>query len=150
MKALSIRQPWAFAITRGAKLIENRDWQPRNPGLRFRGKFLIHASLKVETKVVDDVIWDVAAHFEEMENVIRTEYVGTRIGAIVGAATVIDVVYESKSMWFHGPVGLVLANPVACKRPVDCKGMLGFFNVPPDVLARLDIPGYVENGKIVE
>jgi hypothetical protein len=43
MKILSIRQPWAYLITRGSKNIENRSW-PTN----YRGPVLIHASLKVD------------------------------------------------------------------------------------------------------
>lgn len=39
MKALSIRQPWAWLIVNGHKDIENRSWPTR-----FRGKFLVHAS----------------------------------------------------------------------------------------------------------
>jgi hypothetical protein len=39
MKALSIRQPWAWLILNAGKDIENRDWLTR-----FRGPFLIHAS----------------------------------------------------------------------------------------------------------
>ncbi len=42
MKILSIRQPWAYLITRGSKNIENRSW-PTN----YRGSLLIHASLNI-------------------------------------------------------------------------------------------------------
>jgi hypothetical protein len=45
MKALSIRQPWAWLILHAGKDIENRDRKPRNPALHFRGSFLIHAGL---------------------------------------------------------------------------------------------------------
>jgi ASCH domain len=43
MLALSVRQPWAWAIARGHKVIENRDWDTR-----FRGTLAIHASLRVD------------------------------------------------------------------------------------------------------
>ncbi|MCG0445699.1 ASCH domain-containing protein [Pseudomonas aeruginosa] len=39
MKALSIRQPWAWLVANGHKDIENRDW-----ATSFRGRFLIHAA----------------------------------------------------------------------------------------------------------
>ena len=39
MKALSIRQPWAWLIVNSHKHIENCDWPTK-----FRGRFLIHAS----------------------------------------------------------------------------------------------------------
>ncbi|WP_245839042.1 ASCH domain-containing protein [Yersinia kristensenii] len=39
MKALSIRQPWAWLIVNGYKDIENRTWNTK-----CRGPVLIHAS----------------------------------------------------------------------------------------------------------
>lgn len=149
MKALSVRQPWAFAITIGAKPVENRDWQARNPGLRFRGKFLIHASLRVEKSVEEDVLYDIEDDLNMGMNEVRIQYAGERLGAIVGAATLVDVVDYHPSKWFFGPKGLVLKDAVRAVKPVDCKGMLGFFNCPADVLERLHIPGYVENGKVI-
>lgn len=147
MKALSVREPWAFAITCGGKDIENRNWRPANLGLRFRGKFLIHASLKVDQEDEDDVLWDIAEQLGKGRDEIAQMYVGRRLGAIVGAATLVDVVYDSKSKWYMGGglAGLVLKDAVECK-PVPCKGMLGFFTPPADVIAQLHIPGYVENG----
>lgn len=52
-------------------------------------------------------------------------------GAIIGEVDIVDCVTESKSPWFTGPYGFVLANPVAYKVPVPCKGKLGFFT--PDI-----------------
>ncbi|WP_206002040.1 ASCH domain-containing protein [Paraburkholderia aromaticivorans] len=42
MKALSIRQPWAWLIVKGHKDIENRTWSTR-----FRGRVLIHAGARL-------------------------------------------------------------------------------------------------------
>ena len=42
--ALSVRQPWAWAIIYAGKDIENRSWQAVNHGLRQRGRIAIHAS----------------------------------------------------------------------------------------------------------
>lgn len=39
MKALSIRQPWAWAILNADKDIENRDWRTN-----FRGRIAVHAA----------------------------------------------------------------------------------------------------------
>jgi hypothetical protein len=49
-------------------------------------------------------------------------------GGIVGQASLVDVVTESKSPWFKGPRGFVLKHQVPLRfRP--CKGRLGFFEV---------------------
>jgi hypothetical protein len=58
MLALSVRQPWAWAIGRGHKRVGNRDWDTR-----FRGTLAIHASLSVdldsaERPIVRSAGWD--------------------------------------------------------------------------------------------
>lgn len=148
MKALSVRQPYAFAITIGAKNIENRDWRDTNPGRRFRGKVLIHSSKTEEKNAEEDVLWSIVHQLGLSYPDVLERYTGSWLGAIVGAATIVDVVDHHPSPWFFGKIGLVLTNPVACK-PVTCKGMLGFFSVPDEVTSRLHIPGYIENGKEV-
>src|SRR5436189_5084024 len=45
MKALSVRQPWAWLIVNGYKDIENRDWATKR-----RGRIWIHAGLHKVTK----------------------------------------------------------------------------------------------------
>ena len=44
MKALSIRQPWAWLIVNGYKDIENRTWSTD-----FRGRIYLHAGKRVKT-----------------------------------------------------------------------------------------------------
>jgi len=52
-------------------------------------------------------------------------------GAIIGHVTIVDIIRDPKrdmikSEWFHGPVGLMLHDPVAID-PIPCAGALGFF-----------------------
>ena len=82
MKILSIRQPWAYLIANGQKNIENRTWWSK-----YRGPFLIHASLALDRKVVP----------EDLET-----------GGIVGIAEIVDCVTHHRSKWFAGPYGFVL------------------------------------------
>jgi hypothetical protein len=58
------------------------------------------------------------------------------LGAIIGFVEVVDCVDEHRSKWFLGPFGYVLANARPLRKPVPCKGALGFWVVPPDVLRR--------------
>lgn len=44
VRALSIRQPWAWLIVHGFKDVEIRSW-----GTEYRGLFLVHAGLQVDT-----------------------------------------------------------------------------------------------------
>ena len=142
MKALSIRQPYAFAVTFGFKPVENRDWRSNNPGLKFRGPVLIHAGKHEEKDDIEGVLSMIA---EQTKTDIATVAAGYRnhigLGAIVGAATISHVVTEMDNAWFNGPYGLVMTNPKWCA-PVPCKGALGFFEVPPEVMALVYCPPY--------
>jgi hypothetical protein len=56
MKAITIKQPWAFLIVEGVKDIENRTWKTN-----FRGRVLIHAS-KTPAKIHFAVSGQATAH----------------------------------------------------------------------------------------
>jgi hypothetical protein len=121
MKALSIRQPWAWLIANGHKDIENRTW--KHP---FTGNFQIHASKGLTEQEYKDAIAFVkkfnpalAVQIPEMEKL--------PLGGIVGIARITRCVFRSKSPWFVGPFGFVLedAYPLPI---VKCRGALGFFD----------------------
>lgn len=140
MKALSIRQPYAWAIVMGFKDVENRSWATNH-----RGPVLIHAGLREQSADVEDVLRRVADQTGTALTLIRNSYhtLGAR-GAIVGAVTITGDTNSHPSAWFTGPRGFVLEKPARAITPVACRGQLGFFTVPADVIERLDIPGYVE------
>lgn len=130
--ALSVRQPWAWAIIHAGKDIENRDWRAPNPGLKFRGRVAIHASSGMGRDEFEDAIDTIdgiaSAHVTRMPRAVELVR-----GAIIGSVEVVDIVrgkaFDGGSQhgpWFVGPVGLKLADPVPCE-PIPCKGQLGFF-----------------------
>ncbi|VWD49752.1 hypothetical protein BLA17378_08633 [Burkholderia aenigmatica] len=135
MKALSIRQPWAWLIVQGFKDIENRTWPTR-----FRGRVLIHASkgmTKAEYEDVDDYL--VLSADDDARMLELPDRGDLLRGGIVGVATITDCVLPAhrKSPWhMEGQFGFQLADakPVPF---VECKGALGFFDVPHDVAAML-------------
>ena len=49
IRALSVRQPFAWAIAVGAKPVENRSW-----GTRYRGLVAIHASKAIDRAALDN------------------------------------------------------------------------------------------------
>jgi hypothetical protein len=132
MKALSIRQPWAWAIIHVGKDIENRDWKPWNPGLKFRGEFLIHAS----ATMTKDEYWHFVNYAERGPVGAVPEFGELERGGIVGRAKIVDIVTAHSSPWFFGPIGLVIADaePLPFRA---LKGQLGFFNVPAEARLRL-------------
>jgi hypothetical protein len=132
MKAIAIRQPWAWLILNAGKDIENRDWPTQ-----LRGRVLVHAS-KGMTR-------------DEYEDALATAHAISRIhpfpaglalpafdelprGGIVGSVEIIDCVRESTSPWFFGEYGFALASP----RPLPFqpyRGALGFFDVSLPIAA---------------
>jgi len=77
MKALSVRQPWAWMIIYGGKNIENRSW---NTG--YRGPLLIHASKTVERDAHEYLL--IHGHELPALNQLQT-------GGIVGMAELLAV-----------------------------------------------------------
>lgn len=119
--ALSVRQPWAWAIIYAGKDIENRSWQAVNHGLRQRGRIAIHAAkgmTRDEYEDTRDFLWKLKAGCPEAKDLAR--------GGIIGTVEVVDVVSESASPWFFGPRGLVLRNPEPCEF-IPAVGQLGYF-----------------------
>ncbi len=124
--ALSVRQPWAWAIiTPGVgKDIENRQWSTK-----FRGSIALHASKGCTRDEFEDFIATV--HQISYEHPFPKGLVVPGLkhlarGGIVGVVDIIDCVTASPSPWFFGDYGFVLANP----RPVPfipVSGKLGFF-----------------------
>ncbi len=118
-KALSIRQPWAWAILHAGKDIENRTW-----ATSFRGPVCIHASQGVGGWGE----WDEAVAFIELGrgHVPPLRSMITK-GGIIGTAEIVDCVTASNSPWFFGPYGFVLRN-VQPVEFIPVKGALGFFD----------------------
>jgi hypothetical protein len=135
MKALSIRQPWAWAILHAGKDIENRDWKDYSRDIKFRGPFLIHASGGMTRGEYQEFVYLCDQQIKLPDGVVGPAFDMLPRGGFVGRARVVDVVRESASPWFFGPRGLVLID--AQPGPfTPFKGMLGFFDVPDDI-ARL-------------
>lgn len=122
MKALVIRQPWAWSIMHAGKDIENRSWSTK-----FRGRFLVIAA-KGMTKLEHCAWWDFVM-MQRLHHVSPPDLEQLHRGGIVGTVELVDVVTDTSSKWFEGPYGFVLRDP----RPLSFqpfKGRLGFFDIP--------------------
>ncbi|MBP8055165.1 MAG: DUF4326 domain-containing protein [Chloroflexi bacterium] len=123
--ALSIQQPWAWLIIRPditdpaeraaayaagiIKDIENRTW-----ATNFRGRVLVHTG-----KAVDKDAYPYLAREFPWLKVPRPEELPT--GGIVGVVEITDCVRQSRSRWFGGEYGFVLAEAM----PLPYKAMPG-------------------------
>lgn len=124
-RALSVRQPWAWAIIYADKDIENRSWQAVNHGLRVRGRIAVHAAkgmTKAEYAEAREFIDSLGYACPDPHALFR--------GGIIGSVDVVDVVSRSDSPWFFGPRGLVLKDPQPCAF-IPAAGALGYFKWRP-------------------
>ena len=132
MKALSIRQPWAWCIVHGVKPVENRSW-----ATKFRGAFAVHAGKAFD---MEGFRWirdhaaelGLALSHEEAQKTQRLCFPEQRelfsMGGIVGFASIVDCVDEMNSPWFFGPKGFVLEDARPCDL-IPTPGKLSFFEV---------------------
>jgi hypothetical protein len=117
--ALSVRQPWAWAIIHAGKDIENRSAAAFN--WARTGPVAIHAAKGMTRDEYED-----ARHFMLSIGIQPPHPRDLIRGAIIGTANVTELVSSSDSEWFFGPVGLHLVD--ACPLdPIACKGALGLF-----------------------
>lgn len=129
MKALSIRQPWAWLIVNGFKDIENRTWTCSQ-----RGEILIHASAGMTRDEYEDVV-DLLQYHEAL-SALGIQLPDRKLierGGIVGTAVITGSTRASKSPWFNGPHGFILRDAKSLPF-IPYKGMLGFFEVPDGVV----------------
>lgn len=130
MRALSIRQPWAWLIANGYKDIENRVWSTR-----YTGPLLIHASKGMTRDEYEDVS-DLLAEDSPFKGMgIRLPaFADLERGGIVGMAHCGGSVDTCASPWFFGPYGFVLSEQRAFPM-IPFKGQLGFFDVPSELVS---------------
>lgn len=121
MKALSIKQPWAWAIMAGHKTIENRTW--KTP---YRGRILIHAG-----KTFDPTAGETFARAGCLSPPALP------CGVILGTVVLIDVVpvaQLSDDPWACGPWCFMLERPQLFREPIPYAGRLTLFEVPESAL----------------
>ena len=150
MKAISIKQPWAYLIASGIKDIENRTW--KCPEKYIGTRVLIHASAKPA-----NIGFEVSGQATVMEIQLssalnKCEEEGL-FSAIIGSVEIVDCAVNHTSIWAEktklptigdvledihflrkaqkpNPIiyNWVIANPIIFDEPImNVKGKLGFW-----------------------
>lgn len=131
MKALSLRQPWAWLLVEGIKPVENRRWNTR-----YRGRFYVHAAKGMSRGEYEDCegfcagLW--SGRLPPFEELVR--------GGIVGSVELTDVLDKPSGIAVSGArrwqmphqYGFLVREPRRIPF-VECKGALSFWRVPPAV-----------------
>ena len=143
MKALSVRQPWAWLICAGYKDIENRNWKigrksqhgpynsyhQANFTIDIPSRIYVHASKTYDKgAILPDGLPgpDCVVILARMAKEFGDKW---PLGVIIGEIDIINCVTESTSVWFEGRYGFVLENPRLYKAYIPYAGQLGFFEV---------------------
>lgn len=142
MRALSIKQPWLHAITDLGKRVENRTWPP--VASSYDTRIALHASKS----------YDEDGH-RAIEEITGRPLVGAFVhGAILATAVIVGwVAYDDsgeaccrygehapyfEDPWFFGPWGWILDDIRKLSKPIPCRGMLGLWRVPDELLKRIE------------
>jgi hypothetical protein len=113
MKALTIKNPWAYLICIGQKDVENRTWHTK-----FRGRVLIHSAAKEDMKKNVPLILNFSPN-----------------SAIIGSVEIIDCIRDFNSEWaFPEYWHWILRDAELFKNPIlGIKGSLSFWNIPEGI-----------------
>lgn len=162
MQALTLWQPWAWAMAFAGKPVENRTWAP--PHSLLGQRIAIHAGKTCDEKMIDGI----GAEFGIVPATSDVPLLGygndlQRIGhlargAVVAVGTLAGYVCDDgngraisatndphvaaeilrkarASRWYQGPIGWIVVNRIALPKPVPCRGAQGLWTLPPDVEA---------------
>ena len=134
MKALTVKQPYATAIVRGFKTVENRSQR-----WAYRGPLAIHAGKAWSNHGAESVA-----------SISGRCFIYAPQSAIIGLVDLVDVHEDAGCCLPWGMPGrfhLVLDNPRSLDVPVPCGGRLGLWNLPLEIaelLAPIDAQAVTE------
>jgi hypothetical protein len=121
MRALSVRQPWAWAICVGLKRVENRTWTTD-----YRGPVAIHAA------AADSGLRD----FRRMLTGEVLNLPDLALGSVVGVADLVEVMPLREAIEHdpdaEGPFCWVFERPQVLAAPVPVKGRVSLFYLTED------------------
>lgn len=145
MKAITVRQPWAWAIMQAGKNVENRS---RNIVGSYRGPLVIHAAQRLDPDALNECAARSGHSVSSLIGTLLYNPMGEQ-GAALGIVDLIDS-HESWecasleecpdharhcSRWAEGNGRhLVLSNPRPFAEPIPYKGRLGLWEFPDDLL----------------
>jgi hypothetical protein len=147
MKALSVKQPWAWlqlvmVDSDGIKPVENREWNQFNQRMVPQGFWLpervyIHASQSRSEMTKEVFDWITERLTLVQQEAFSQWWWKLTFGAIIGEETFTSCVTTHPSPFFVGKYGWVREAPRLYTVPVTCPGQLGFFDPGAEVEYRI-------------
>jgi hypothetical protein len=103
-----------------------KDVENRSRRTSFRGDILVHAS---KTQPDLDALAGMRRYVHSRKDWPKDTRYEPDFGCIIGMVTIVDCVTESKSDYFQGAYGWVLADAVMFDEPIEYSGKVGIFYV---------------------
>ena len=127
--ALTIYQPWAWAIMEGPKRFENRSWYSRH-----RGPLLIHAGKSRKSLGAIQFLRDAGHQCPDESDLVFGAILGVvgQVGCVRPSAAICEGDIFAEGPWCH-----VYRHPRKLSEPVQYRGQQGYFQVPADVAEHL-------------
>lgn len=129
MNAISLRQPWAWAICHAGKRVENRDWCPAPHTIRR--PLAIHTS-----KTLDEEAGLLLGN-RGLPVPAPGDLVRGAVVAVCMLSAVVQTAPPGQEEWWAGPYGLVLSTVVALEDPVPTRGLPGMWVLDHDTEQRV-------------
>lgn len=131
MKAITLWQPWSWAIAYAGKRIENRGWKP--PAAIIGQRIAIHAGKTLDLNACEGLGCEDDIQLPEMYfHDPKKAFVHGAIEstALLKGWTEGLCSSHPQSLWLTGPIGWVLDDVVVLPRPILCRGAQGLWNLP--------------------
>ena len=141
MKALTIKQPWAWAITDSTKRVENRTWKP--PYGTVGQRIAIHTSATISQ--ADMILCrqispvplpdtsDLLAGYIVATTILRAYIVVDGSGGVIEQTRYAENYNPHADPWFFGPVGWLLEDVIKLPNPIPCRGKLKLWDAPVEL-----------------
>lgn len=145
MKAITIKNPWAYLVALGIKPIENRTWKTN-----YRGRVFIHVSAhRLSTQLINDEQYQDLIFSKKLPKSEKSsaDFISEQpLSAIIGEVDIVDCVVNHPSVWAEKDSEInrndieartiwnwVLENPVLYEKPIlGVKGKLSFWEFNPE------------------
>lgn len=136
MKAITLKQPWAFLVCSGVKDIENRTW--KCPEKHIGKRVLIHAS---KTSYRFDNFYDSPLSNDQLLALPDIIQYPTIHSAIIGSVRIVGCTINHPSIWAEKTGGgktvynWILEDAILFDKPIlDVKGKLSFWESDCEIL----------------
>lgn len=129
MYALTLWQPWCYAMVHLGKRVENRPWHP--PRWLIGQRIALHAGATLHADSFEALLHLLPEDLDPKALPIKAVCATARLMRVVTSP---DDLPDDQRQWFVGEYGWVLDELVAFGAPVPCRGFQKLWRLPDDVL----------------